>query len=397
MVYILIYILLIGVTYFYDFRGKIKNKNSWFNFFLYFFIFMSGFRYYIGSDTFDYVIEYREYPTLDAFSFYTFNSFKYQPGWILFMSLCKTFSKSFLLPQLIVAIFFNKTVFGLIKKYSEYPFITLLFYFTAQVFTSLNFEFMRETMAVSFFLYAFKYYSKNKWISYYMFVFIAFMFHVSVSLFFLFPLVKLIKLNKKRFLMILGMIFFIVVFFGKRFVSQILEFLIFEDSLSIKAHGYGNNALESTKSFNYLLYIFSTYLFFPLLLIYVSIISNKNNIQFFNILLLYFTISIFSSLSADFIRFNHYLFVFLIIELASSFYYVFRKLKPKVFFIILIPLLLNFTNYHYLFANKGSFAVHNQVYKRYQPYNSIFDKGISDERKKVYRSLSNSNSDYLDY
>ena len=397
MLYLVIFIILVRLAYHYDFRRGKRNKNRWYNGILVLFICLSGFRYYVGADTFNYAITYSQYPTLQNLTFGTFLKFRYQPGWILMMSVSQSITESFVLCQLVVAFFLNFSVFKIIKEYCDFPFIAILFYYCAQVFTGMNFEFMREAMAVGVFLLGFKHFVKRAWLKYYVFVFLAFMFHVSAALFILFPLLNIIKLNHKKFTVILAAVFVLIMILGKTVIGELLGLLTFEDSLSATALSYGSRAIDSSKSFMYYIYTFSTYLFFPLILIFYSLSRSKNVIIFPNILLLYFMVSIFSSLSADFIRFNHYLFVFLLINLSNSFYSVFIRFKPKVLFIVLIPLILNFTNFHYLFVVEGAYLSGNKTYNRYYPYVSVFDKEMTDERKVYYRGLQGFKYDFTKY
>lgn len=397
MIYILIYILLICLVYNYDFRNRKRDKKGWFKAIMLLFIFLSGFRYYVGSDTFDYSGIYPEYPSLANLKMSSFSDYRYQPGWVLFMSLCRTITDSFVLSQLIAASIFNISVFQTIKKYSRYPFIAIIFYFSAQVFTGLNFEFMRESMAVGLFLFGFKFYKNNSWINYYAFVFMAFMFHVSAALFFLFPLIKFINLDNKKFILILSSIFLIILFLGKSIISESLGYLSIGDSLSSTSISYANKTLATSKSTLFYIYTYSTYLIFPLALIFFSLSYRKDRIIFLDVLLMYFIISIVSGLSADFIRFNHYLFVFLLIELSNAFYSIIIKLKLRILFITLLPLALNVTNIHYLFFVDSSLSKRDKTYTRYHPYTCVFYKEMPEERKIFFREFRFMKNDPEDY
>lgn len=354
-------------------------------------------RYYVGSDTFDYVTDFDDYPNIFKLSRQTFSEFRYQPGWILFMVICKTISSSFVLPQLITAGILNYSIFRIIRKRSNFPFIVILFYYCALVFTGLNFEFMRESLAVGIFLLGFDFIIHKKWILYYALMFLAFMIHVSAFITFIIPFFLLINLSNRRFLILVIVLFLFLTLFGKYVINQFLALLIFQDNLTSVAKGYGGSALKATHTFNYYIYNFSTYLLFPLVLIYNSVMKYGYRILFRNILLIYFLVSIMASFSAHFIRFNHYFFIFLLIEVANSFYLTFKFFKPKLLLIALFPLIFNFTNFHYLFGNYLTSGQGEDTFKRYVPYSSVLDKKMSEFRLNYYRSFPKSKRNFPEY
>lgn len=116
------------------------------------------------------------------------------PGWTLLMLICKTISDNFVLPKTVIAVFSNVVIFNFIKKHSAYPFISILF-FGFILYLNLNFNALRQLMALSVFLLAYDSLINKRYLKYYIIVFIAYLFHSSALICILFPLLHLIKLS----------------------------------------------------------------------------------------------------------------------------------------------------------------------------------------------------------
>ena len=68
--------------------------------------------------------------------------------------------------QLFQAIFINYAISRTIVFNTKYIFTATLFYFV-YLYTELNFEVMRESFAVGFFLFSLEAYKRNLWFKYY--------------------------------------------------------------------------------------------------------------------------------------------------------------------------------------------------------------------------------------
>ena len=195
MVYIVTIAFLLVFIFVFDIgKGKKADANTCYNLTLLWFIAVSGFAYNVGSDTVIYMEEYsyanwKSLETIEAGA-------SRQPAWLLLEFLCRRISDNFVLFKLVIAAFGNWAVFRFIKKHSSFPFISVLFYglFFA---LHLNFNALRQFVAVGFFLIGYDYLIDKKWIKYYLLVVIAYLFHSTALICAFFPLLMFLKLNKR--------------------------------------------------------------------------------------------------------------------------------------------------------------------------------------------------------
>lgn len=154
-----------------------------------------GFRYKVGVDTISYMYGYRYIPTLDSLSSVRERIvLRYEPGFLLLCSICKTITRDFWLLQLVMASITNGCVFLFLYRYCKNVFIGVLFYFVflCPYFTT---EIMRESAAIGIFLLNFKNLEKKRWIRYYLFSILSIMFHYSAVVIWFFPLARILRPN----------------------------------------------------------------------------------------------------------------------------------------------------------------------------------------------------------
>jgi hypothetical protein len=188
MIYIIIFLFLFLSAIHYDVNGYKVNNYLVFIWWL-IFVLLAGLRYRVGCDTFSYMLSYKTIPTIENLTYKQLVSNVYQPFWVILSSLCKSVSKDFTFFQLVHAVIANSIIFYFIRKNSIYFFTGILFYFIFY-YLYFNMEILRETLAICVFLLSLKYFFSNKWLKYYIFCFIALMFHLSAILLFFLPLFK---------------------------------------------------------------------------------------------------------------------------------------------------------------------------------------------------------------
>ena len=118
------------------------------------------------------------------------------PAWIILETLCRRLSSEFVFFKLIIAGFANWVFFRFIRKHSQYPFISVLFYGII-LYLHLNFNAYRQFVAIALFLLGYEYLTDRKWLRYYLMVFIAYMFHSSAIVCAIFPLFLFLKVSKR--------------------------------------------------------------------------------------------------------------------------------------------------------------------------------------------------------
>lgn len=210
MIYILTLIVCIFLVWKYDWRGESRNKNQWFYGLLIWYILLSAFQYYVGSDMPLYIEKYAYFnESLSLNSFVDNAGERVQPGWLLLTWFCKLFTDDFLLMKIIQATFFNIAVFQFFKRESKYVFLCI-FFFSVTDYLVCNFNVLRQSFAIAFGLYAVSFLKNEKYWKYALFVFLAFMFHNSAVLLLTLPVIKFFKPNKYTIPIALGLIVVII-------------------------------------------------------------------------------------------------------------------------------------------------------------------------------------------
>ena len=382
MLYFTIIIYLILSALIYDFIEVKNGKN--FNFYLIYvlFICLSGFRYYVGGDTFNYIYQHNFIPTLSELPHANIGVTKFRPLWLLLSSSAKSITDSFILVQFFHAIIVNSIIFKFIKDNTRNIFTAILLYFIGYYFY-FNFEILRESLAISMFIVSLKYYNKNKWVYYYIYSFVAFLFHFSAIILFVMPLLKKVEIKYSYIL-----IFFVA---GAFLNKMLLNYL---DSLS------GNTIvsyyIETYKTYNYTFYglisIAVFYIVYPKLLIIV----NKNFLQidykFLKLFNIYMILGAASALFFIFFRFLNYFTPVLFLLLADMLHALYeRKISIKrMRMVIVVFLLIAFIHCNKYFADTSEYSAGSRWYSHWYPYYSVFNKKIDPIREKIsYGERSN--------
>lgn len=324
---------------------------------------ISAFSYEIGSDTIIYMEEYNVANNLKDLSRYDFLKLNRQPGWILLLSLCKTFSSDYWVFKVLQSIFVNSVICFFIKKNCTYIYTTTLLYYITLYF-QLNFETMRESFAIVIFLISYKYLLSKQWIKYYLCALLALSFHISAVITLIIPILRYFlpftkKLTPLYFLFIL--LVFITPYF--QISTSTLDFLM-SDKISANADYYlGESAASISMTF---IFLFTVEYF-----IYSK--GLKSNVNSWLIVMLLFSIllTILSRSIPIFYRFDNYLVIPTAICLSTSIYNIVRGSGRIVslIFILTVILLLNYSDiYSYWNVNSDG----EQQINYYVPYKSIF-------------------------
>ena len=160
-------------------------------------------RFRVGGDTLIYMDEYGDMPNLKQLNVYLSDySGRYQYLWILFVAFLKTITPEFILLQIVLSIIINCSFFYAIKRETRYVFVALFLYFIHTYFY-LNFEALRESLAICvFILFGLPYIRKKQWIQYVVSVIVAYLFHDSAMILMLLPFLYNKKMNSKWVLII---------------------------------------------------------------------------------------------------------------------------------------------------------------------------------------------------
>ena len=397
MVYFFIIFLLSFLVYYYDYKNNKQGRLFWLVFITIIFIIIGGLHYRVGFDSITYERYFKELPPISQLRYKDIETSRFAPGFIIFQSFTKQFSKDLLLFNFLQSIFVCSVVTLFFNRNTKRPFFALLMFFFF-LYTLLIFEQVREAIAVSFFLLAWPYFIKKNWIIWYALSICAMLFHTSAIFMLILPLILLPGINQlfvfgKRTLFLCAFVL-ILSFYLQYTFSKYIELLSFTKLTEDLASKYQNtHYVKGTLNIIGILSQIIKNVLLTYLALYFVNKGMKN--QFQNNVLLrlnsFVIISIFISLISIGVpiisRFNNYFFFFSILIISDwVFDYIIlnnKKIKFKFSYwlILLIPFFsLQFYNTYYNSINKtGTY----KTYMAYYPYTSYIDKEKDLNKEKV--------------
>lgn len=381
MIYIIIFFVIFYGVYVYDIKGHCKNKDQLYWTICVIFIIVSGLRYKIGGDTLGYMETWKLYPNIWNFNwFYDIEQTKafypelerHRYGWFIYVMFLKGIVNDYYILQICNAVILNIAIFKTINKYSYYPFITLLILYFNFKFFELEFEVMRECIAVSvYLLIAFDHYVNKKWIKYYIGTIIAYLIHPSAIAMFILPIFRYINWNFKAYTIIFVVTSLTIGVAGRIILGNILNIIGGEGYTA----EYALKAIGKEYNIGYILmYLFQPMLLYSLVLIFRTKIKQScfTSIIFFtifllNLALLYFTAS----------RLANYVIIIVYIAISPIFYYIIKISHTVWIAVLLLAIYLTPTIYQFS-ADPLSMA-------RYFPYQTFIFPDQTKAQKEFER------------
>jgi hypothetical protein len=386
MIYIITISLVLFCVFYYDIMENTRNRITVYYLILVWYVAISGLQYCMGSDILIYMREYDETQWSDLSIMSLFGLNNRQFGWILLINLCKSLSSDFVVLKVIQAFFVNLSFFIFFKKQTRYIY-TCIFFYSISLYFDFNFNLLRQSIAVAFFLISYKSYTEKKWFSYYLCVLFALLFHNSAVILLFLPVLNFFRVTTKyltflslgvfvgfiaiRYLHVSDLFFRILSLFTDSEIAQL-------GGMYLEDEKYGQNTASSI-----------SFILISLLFIYVIFFNFKNNLfvssEDFKIFFVFIFILVVSSLISIFARFNFY-FLPIVIYLQSNFviYYPIHKLSRFKLSIIVFFFIFSYSPISSLFMLNTTFQ-EKQIIQFY-PYYSIFDKKLSPERENLWGS-----------
>ena len=388
MIYVFVVLGLFWFIYIYDYKGCRKDKLLWYNIMMIIFVVIAGFRYRLGIDTVNYEDEfYRE--TLYFSEWNLSNIFleaDTDSGYLMYTSLMKSLFGSWEVAQFLIALFVNVVVFRFLYKNTIYPFVAILLYFCS-LYYDLNFETLRQALALSFFLLGYKYLMENKYLKYYIFVILSILFHKVALLTLFFPFIKTLKVNVCTVVSLIFSFFFIEII-NDSFpeVAMLFSFLKM-DLVEEKILGYAGSEIfggfvdRSVLNFIniFIVSIFPYLVFVCIDKRYNLEISSKNDFLLF----LYLLGVVLTTSVPIFYRLSQFFLIFPIVYMTNAFSSFFRIKSQGLKCLMLICCIF------FLYAHVGRFFrlspdSGERLLVRVYPYSNVFTKEKDTEREKVY-------------
>lgn len=381
MLFYLTIVLFLGVgVVLFDIKKQTENKSFFLLVCFLLLVIMSSIRYRVGGDSLSYEDYYDGMPNLNNYVDYLdYNPFSYQPLWLLFVAICKSISSEFYVLQIMHALLFNLSLFLFINKHTTYVFSTLLLLFFSLLYFYYSFEILRESLAISVFLFNIENLEKKRWTRYYALVLISFLFHISAFFLFFLPLLKKIELTKMKIYFLL--FFAIVLFFLKGFIFSVLTPFLILEAMKNKADTYS----EMTFSLVGFLAFFSVRVLLVLPFLFYRISTKVKTFRWLD-----FSFLIFSIMAQYFVGFERLLNYFYIIYFVLFVNFIYEN-ERIIFgsFIKKIIIAMSFMHVFFIMDYKIFAENIGQYYycSLFYPYENIFTHNQSKDREDYYYNL----------
>ena len=381
MIYLLILLTIMGCSLKYDFRDSMLiQANKHYVFLCVCFILLAGLRFYIGSDTHNYVYDFSIMPDIsNLFDYHRFES-RYQFGWDAYVCIIKSLFGNFVYVQLITAIIVNVLIFRFIKRSTTSIFLALLFYFILNYF-EYNTEIMREAIAVALGLVAIRYYQRGKKKQFVLLLILAFEFHISAIILSIVPFLLNIKYSRKLLILVFINSVFIPIVFSQ--ISGLADLLyLFTGSDPEYLLEYLNQSLDTSRNLLYYVDLYVSNLLIPILCMLIL----KNKMQYTGLVVAFIIIRSMGMFTYAFYRMGNYFAPFYWILLADAVYYFW--LRTRVNKQLLVMLLTVFLLFIYQRTQLSSYPKYpgHKLYERYIPYEMVntTDHNYSTKKSKYY-------------
>lgn len=387
MIYIFSVLFCVVLAVIYDIRDAQQNKQLWYNLLLLWFILISGLQYCVGTDIFEYIRFYQDFNAstfrLRDLDYYMSN--QKQPGWIILTYLCKLITNDFIIVKLIQAIFINVALFSFFKRETKYIFLCVLVYALISYF-ALNFNVYRHSFALGFALYGFSYLRQKRYINYYLFVALAWLFHNSAIILIIFPLFNFLKYNRWT-LIVLGILFIMILpSLNSDKLQEMLFSIIDNGFLGENLTTLGDTYMKSERQGVQDSFSVFTLRRLLVLMVVCYYVKNKKDLFMGSFGVLYLLFVVLSGFMQALWRFRLYIDPFYYILLATVIAEFPRKrFKQKVIvYMMAFWLLLYLPIREYLVPYVGTKW---RPIDQYYPYHSIFDPEINYEQKAFFENL----------
>lgn len=384
MIYFVILAILFLFALNYDFLDHKIAKNKSYILLCLLLIIFSAIRFRVGGDTLNYMIAHPLIPELINFNlFEEIPGVRAEKGWQFLTGIAKLFGPEFYWVQLLQSLFVNISIFYFIKKNLKYKFLGILIYYIV-FYLYLNFEILRESIAICIFLiFGYPYLNNKKYFKYYISVGIAFFFHSSAICLIILPVLinKITYKINNHFL-----IFTIIFLIGNIFNSYFYKFL---STASI--YGFLSSKFESYLDYQFtingIIMSYISYVLIPLIL--ANYLKDKNEIlrkyllvyALFGSLIGFFTI---------FFRFINYFTLFLILAYSVMIINILKNKKDSTRLEhSLIVLMIIFCFYNFKVFSIVDSSRNIRWYNWWYPYETIFDEKIDADREYMWEKQFN--------
>lgn len=386
---VVLLMILYGVIEF-DIRGRRRNRSALYWGIMLYLALLSGLAYRLGGDGMSYVNEFAAYPPDEGFGWAALTGYQGRmPGWVFLNKFFRLLSPNFALFKLFHAFLLNILFFSGIRYLTKWRFSCVLFYFVL-VYFDFNFQLLRQSIAVGFFLNAIPYLGRRKWKPYYLLCLIGLVFHESILVALVLPFFRNLKINK-RLLVIFSAAVALIIVFSTAFAGKIVALAAALSQISPKI-GYYAAGIQVGLSFSFITNVLLN-VAIPVFFIHLFVKQGRNRWIYLLVLayLLIYTMGLYIPILY---RINQYFLLIFYAFYIEIFAYVGRwirrvrfgsiRVKPGYAFILLCLCFLLFKArmYQLPYGDTGY-----PSYAQYYPYASIVFQKTDPLREALLSSL----------
>ncbi len=322
-------------------------------------ILVFGLRYRVGIDTLNYMLSFESIPLLNQLNIDFFINSTSAPLFIILMSACKNICSDFVLFQFIHNLIINIVFFWFLKRNTINPFLGyVIFFITVGLY--FNTEILKESLAICSFLIGTQFFNKSKgnnYFFYFIFAFIAIMFHYGAAILLVVPLLKHLRFNKIFILVII--LFLLTIQTSFTFAINSLP----SELLQERAAAYEGMVKNGILNINYIFFASLKFIITPIIIFTAckklfDIDEHTESMVCSFILMGVGCISY----QVMFQRFTNYFYLYYI-ALICNFFTISRRYS-QIQNLIIFSLILTTSIFGYISANR--FLI-------WYPYHSIFD------------------------
>lgn len=405
MIYVLILFFFFIFTYRYDYCKRRKGRAfAYWGMFIVF-VLLAGLRYRLGIDSVRYESSYEEFPTFFELSRYNFSGTRYEPGFVIVGSIMRTFSPDFTYFQLFEALIVNGTVWWFASKYAKNKFLFLALYYVFLYF-ALNFQVMREALAVCIFLWSWPLIKSGKWLWYYCVAFINLFFHTSSIFMLILPLFfapgirTFFRFGNRTFIISLAII--VVLLILQKVFFQFFQLIAISDRIVDRARIYADDINGGARlNFLGMFSVFFRNVLYPMLALAFTYhnykimkrrerqrIQRPERWKYDVMVVVGIYVAAASVVIFIFMRYLNYFGFFTMLAISNVVFDKYLtmekkiKIRPVYWYLALLPLFAyQIYTYWSPVVPSGNIKVYNQFY----PYSSRLDPVEDQQREKYYR------------
>lgn len=378
LVYILPTIFCIFGIYKFDYKRHIIGRREFFYSLLWYLVLLSGLSYRVGSDSGFYMDSYDLIPTISKLRIQDFSDSPYQPLYFLLCVICRSITPKIWLMHLIQSYIVCFTYFKFIKQNTSYLF-TGAFMFMTCMYTYFCYEIYKESLAISMMLLGYKYLPQEKYLKYYIFAFLATMFHFSGVVAMLIPFIRKLKFNGLFFLWV-GLLLAILTVFQSVALDIIQGGIFSMNDMLIQKLGYYTFVVTDRYNDNWYIMALLRNVLVPIgTIVYLK--KSVKNIDFEWSFVFYILLGIGTlQFALIFDRPINYALPFVVISISEATGQSYKKRSYKVISSLIVCFV-------FWFACRGWFYAREETWRLMIPYESIFDEKVDMKRENVITNI----------